>query len=108
MIPAFLLELNQWHLNHPLTGAGYQSWSGILSDVGELTLVGTLVVGIMGAYRHVECHQEGCHRLGRFPHGHLRLCHVHHPEVPSDGKINRKHIDEMTAAKPKPRRAKAK
>lgn len=39
------------------------------------------------AYRHLNCHQHGCFRLGRFPLGHLRLCHKHHPLVPDHGRI---------------------
>ncbi len=73
---------------HSLYGDTYQFWSGIGSDIGEVTLLG----GAFVAYRKIECHQEGCHRLGRFQHGHLKLCHVHHPKVPNDGKINSEHI----------------
>jgi sucrose-6-phosphate hydrolase SacC (GH32 family) len=32
-------------------------------------------------------------RLGRFVHGHYKLCHLHHPDVPSNGKITWEHID---------------
>jgi hypothetical protein len=44
--------------------------------------------GLAGIYHHLACSQEGCHRLGRFRHGHLKLCHVHHPHVPSNGKVD--------------------
>ncbi len=64
------------------------SISEVLMDVTLLTLLG-------GLYRHVECHQQGCRRLGRFPHGHLRLCARHHPNVPSDGKITQQHIEAV-------------
>lgn len=37
-------------------------------------------------YHHLECHEKGCHRLGRFQHGHLRVCHIHHPLVTDDHK----------------------
>ena len=87
------------HLGYPLEGLGYSFWSGIGSDFGELTLIASVLGSFLVAYKHIECHQEGCHRLGRFPHGHLKLCHVHHPHVPSDGKINQTHIDAMTKAK---------
>jgi hypothetical protein len=46
------------------------------------------------------CHHEGCFRRGRFRHGQYRLCHVHHPNVPSDGKITDAHI---AAVKPAPK-----
>jgi hypothetical protein len=42
------------------------------------------------------CHQTGCYRRGRFRHGQYRLCQVHHPHVPSDGKITAEHIAAST------------
>jgi hypothetical protein len=80
----------------------------------ELLGVVTIVALIIGAYRHIECHQTGCHRFGRFVHGHYKLCHVHHPNVPSDGKITAEHIHNVGVAvtpppaKPSPRRPKPK
>jgi len=71
----------------------------LVSEWFSFLTVGGIFGGIAGLYRHIECNQEGCHRLGRFRHGHLKLCHVHHPHVPSDGKVNQTHIDEMTARK---------
>jgi hypothetical protein len=65
----------------------------------ELLTLAVLVSAFTAAYKHVECHQSGCHRLGRFPHGHLRLCAVHHPLVPNDGKITAEHIDTITQEK---------
>lgn len=62
----------------------------------EVATVLTLVTFVAGAYRHIECHQDGCHRLGRFSHGHLKLCHVHHPHIPSDGKVDAEHIHDTT------------
>jgi hypothetical protein len=53
----------------------------------ELVGTVTLVTLLIGAYRHFECHVKSCHRVGRFSHGHYKLCHVHHPHVPSDGRI---------------------
>lgn len=73
---------------HSLYGDTYQFWSGVGSDLGELTLIGAMIV----AYRKIECHRSGCHRIGRFTHGHLKLCHRHHPFVPDDGKITGEHI----------------
>ena len=87
--------LNFYWLWHPLIGPGYQFWSGIASDLGEVTLIGGLIV----AYRKIECHQTGCHRIGKFVHGHFKLCKIHHPHVPSDGKITKEHIDIMTQRK---------
>lgn len=64
------------------------SWMEILTAVSLLALVSAFAT----AYHHVECHQDGCHRLGRFTHGHFKLCAVHKPGVPSDGKITAEHI----------------
>jgi hypothetical protein len=61
----------------------------------ELASTITLIAFVIGAYRHLECHVSGCHRLGRFSHGHYKLCHLHHPDVPSHGKITQEHIDAV-------------
>jgi hypothetical protein len=64
------------------------SVSEVLQDAGLVTL-------IAGAYRHLECHQTGCHRFGRFTHGHYKLCARHHPLVPSNGKVTAEHINRI-------------
>jgi hypothetical protein len=74
------------------------SWMEILTAVSLLALVSAFVA----AYRKIECHQTGCHRIGRFAHGHLHLCHVHHPLVPSDGRITAEHIKAVTEVHPGP------
>jgi len=51
-----------------------------------------LVSGFATFYRHIECHRSGCHRIGRFLHGHMKLCALHHPLVPDDGKITDREI----------------
>jgi hypothetical protein len=61
----------------------------------ELASTITLIAFVIGVYRHLECHKTGCHRLGRFVHGRYKLCHVHHPLVPDDGKITQKSIDAV-------------
>jgi hypothetical protein len=75
---------------------GYNFWSGIGSDISEVTLViGILTMGA-GLWRAHNCHYQRCWRLGRFRHGHFVLCHVHHPLVPSDGQVTGEHIDAVT------------
>jgi hypothetical protein len=74
-------------LSHPVVFG--TSISEILQDLG-------LAAILRAGYRLVECHQSGCRRLGRFKHGHLRLCHVHHPLTPDDGRITAEHIDAVT------------
>jgi hypothetical protein len=57
-----------------------------------LIIAAVSLVGIGGIISTLICHHTGCYRRGRFRHGHYRLCHVHHPNVPSDGKIRAEHI----------------
>jgi hypothetical protein len=63
----------------------HAEWLGLV--VGVISLI-----GIGGIVSTLVCHKSGCYRRGRFRHGHYRLCHVHHPQVPSDGKITTEHI----------------
>jgi hypothetical protein len=71
------------------------SWVELVGAVSLLTL-------LVGAYRHFECHVKTCHRVGRFTHGHYKLCHVHHPHVPSDGRITAATIAAVESAEPLP------
>lgn len=69
----FLVELT-----HPLSGSGYQFWSGIGSDFGEASIVGALAL----IYRKHECHKDGCHRPSWHVdplHGHP-VCRRHHSQ----------------------------
>jgi hypothetical protein len=74
-------------LSHPIVFG--TSWAEVLVLPAGLAF-------LAGLYRIVECHQTGCRRLGRFKHGHLRLCHVHHPLTPDDGRITAEHINAVT------------
>lgn len=58
-------------------------WAAVLSLVEG---IGGLAV-LAGVAGWLCCHQKGCYRLGRFRHGQYRLCHVHHPLVPTSGNI---------------------
>ncbi len=63
---------------HVLSGRGYQFWSGIGSDLGELTIIGAAVVFL----RHRNCHIHRCWRLQWHvdpAHGHP-VCRHHHPD----------------------------
>lgn len=55
----------------------YDFWSGFGSDIGELTLVGTMLAMI----RQHACEVKPCWRLGRHQTaaGH-KVCRVHHPD----------------------------
>jgi hypothetical protein len=71
----------------PFTSS-HAEWIGLI--VGVVSLV-----GIGGVVSMLFCHRKGCFRRGRFRYGHYRLCHVHHPHVPSDGKITDEHVQRM-------------
>jgi hypothetical protein len=66
----------------------HAEWIGLI--LGAVSLI-----GIGGIISMLFCHHAGCLRRGRFRYGHYRLCHVHHPHVPSDGKITREHLEAM-------------
>lgn len=63
----------------------HAEWIGLI--IGAVSLI-----GIGGIVSTLICHRKGCFRRGRFRCGHYRLCHVHHPDVPSDGRITDEHI----------------
>ena len=61
---------------------GYWFWSGIGSDLGELSIVIAVVSTALLAYRKHECHIHRCRRLAWHPdpeHGHP-VCKRHHPD----------------------------
>ena len=66
------------------SGPAYLAWSGFVSDLGELTLLG----GLVAVYRKHTCHTRWCWRFGHHdltdPGTGLvhRLCRRHHPEHP--------------------------
>ena len=62
---------------NPLHGDWYQFWSGIGSDIGEITLV----AGGLGWFKHHNCKQKGCWRLGhRHPKHGRPVCARHYHE----------------------------
>lgn len=68
---------------HPLGGTGYQFWSGIGSDIGEITLIGALIA----VWSKHNCHIHRCWRLSWHPSqkygGHI-VCRHHHEESGTD------------------------
>lgn len=80
----------------PFTSS-HAEWIGLALGIVSL-------IGIGGIVSHLFCHHRGCFRRGRFRHGQYRLCHVHHPSVPSDGKITTEHIAAVTRARQTPER----
>jgi hypothetical protein len=79
-----MLALTFWSQPQVVT----DSWVELASTI-------TLIAFVIGVYRHLECHKTGCHRLGRFVHGRYKLCRVHHPLVPDDGKITQENINAV-------------
>lgn len=85
-------------MNRVLAALHFLSEQTVGDSYLELLSLAVLISAFATAYKHIECHKDGCHRLGRFPHGHLKLCAHHHPGVPNDGKITSEHIDAITKA----------
>lgn len=72
------------------SGTAYLAWSGALSDLGELAIIG----GLIGIYRKHNCHVRRCPRLGRFPVEGTAfvVCRHHHPDgAPSHHDVLRLH-----------------
>lgn len=80
---------------HPLHGNGYQLWSGIASDIGEVSIFAALLTIGWHAWRHVNCAAPKCPRVGKHvtADGHHRLCRLHFPDVP-DRKLSLAEIHE--------------
>jgi hypothetical protein len=72
-----------WPYLHPLGGTGYQFWSGIGSDIGEITLIGALIA----IWSKHNCHIHRCWRLSWHPSekygGHV-VCRHHHEDSGTD------------------------
>lgn len=87
-----------WHLFLHFTGSDdtssvyYGFWSGFGSDLGEITLI----AGLVAWWRAGECHVDSCHRRGKYPFKHYKLCRVHHPDMPD--KVTRLHIMKANKA----------
>jgi hypothetical protein len=65
------------YLLHPLVGRGYQFWSGIGSDLGEVAIIG----GVLAVVRRHNCHVKGCPKLiWRRTAAGDSVCRHHHPE----------------------------
>src|SRR5258708_4813838 len=66
---------------------GYNAWSGILSDVGEITVIGLVITAMLTAWHHINCHETGCPWPGRHVFidpdtgEHHRTCGKHHAKA---------------------------
>ncbi|MGD0742376.1 MAG: hypothetical protein ABSA31_03690 [Acidimicrobiales bacterium] len=66
-----------WFFGIGGSGPHYGFWSGTGSDIGELTIVGAVIVG----WKHVNCHDEHCWRIGmhKVEGTPYHACRKHHP-----------------------------
>lgn len=77
--------------NTPGVAHNYNSFSGSLSDVGEITLA-TAALGILyHILKRNNCHTHGCWRIGRLPVGDYRVCKRHHHEA-TGAKVDMDHL----------------
>ena len=65
------------------------SWVELLTALPVIAAIVTLY------HARIECHHTGCHRVGRHPYGPYMLCRLHHPIVPSHGRITTEHIAQV-------------
>lgn len=95
MLADFLTPIQHWIAIHTgIEYAGpdkyYNAWSGILSDIGEITIL----AGVIGLFRQHNCHQHGCWRLGKHTtrDGH-KLCKIHVSMSKDDLTLHEVHPD---------------
>jgi hypothetical protein len=116
ILAAVLFGLGQWIGNwfwHPegsCTGTahaiqqceGYNFWSGIGADIGEITIVVSLFSGFVWFRTHFQCHEETCKKVGmhHVPRTPFRTCWHHHPvlSLHGRGKVPLTHIQAAHAA----------
>jgi hypothetical protein len=67
------------------SGPYYGFWSGTGSDIGELTLIGAVIV----ALRRINCHDKGCWRITTHPieGTPYKACRKHHPVLSKQPRI---------------------
>ena len=89
-----------------LTGPWYNFWSGFGSDLGEATLIATVIASVGAGFRKINCHEPGCWRIGHYPLAGTphHLCARHHPEfentkVTHEGIMRRHEAAKAAAAK---------
>lgn len=84
ILPSWLLHPLGYCVGSPkmvVACKGYNFWSGIISDLGEVTLIG----GSLAMLKHLNCDAPRCLRYGphRTADGHHKLCRKHHPDLPN-------------------------
>ena len=105
------LVLPSW-LWHPLGGCtgtkvqvrdclGYNSWSGIFSDVAEYCIVTSLLTALYHTWRHLNCAEPSCPKIGKYKtaDGLHRYCGPHHPDKPHPQTTTEIHARHHTMTK---------
>jgi hypothetical protein len=83
------------------SGTYYGFWSGFGSDLGEYVILGAVFNGLYLHWRHINCHDPKCWRIGRYQAagGQYKLCHHHHPDLmgqrPTRELIHRHHREHV-------------
>jgi hypothetical protein len=81
------IEVHTGTVNEP--GPYYGFWSGF----GSVFVTPSIFAGMYMYYKQNQCHEDNCHRWGKYPFQHYKLCKVHHPDVPD--KITHAHLLEL-------------
>lgn len=63
--------------------------------IALVTVPLSICAGLAGAYKLVECRHGECRRVGLYHHKGVRVCSLHHPKLPSDGRITQEHLDNL-------------
>jgi hypothetical protein len=105
LIVLFFAFLRHWIAVHSGTsdesGIYYAFWSGFGADLGEVTLITAVGLGVYTGARKVNCHTKGCWRIGHHPLENTPyiLCRHHHPDVPSGGATHEQILAHWERAK---------
>jgi hypothetical protein len=62
----------------------YGFWSGFGSVIPwALFSMGGIFAGVTLAFRHTNCHEKGCWRIGKYQlaGGEFKVCRYHHPDL---------------------------
>lgn len=101
------LGLCQGSPHEQLLCRGYNFWSGIGSDISEITLLASGTIALIAIVRmvhktylrHFECHEDGCPRHGRYVlEGGVRCCDLHHPALDERPHTQRGHVHRLHLA----------
>lgn len=74
-------------------GVAYGFWSGSVSDLGELALLGSSATALIMLYKKINCHVDerpvggkNCHKIGlhHVANGKYVVCKKHHPDMGKD------------------------